>query len=66
MSAGIPITLLLVAGLLLAAGEVHSADVWIEHSAVKVLRDAVPTERKSADLCAARREWESFQIALKS
>ena len=68
MSAGIPITLLLAVELLLAAGEVRSADYdcWVEHSATKVLRDAVPTERKSADLCAARREWESFQIALRS
>lgn len=43
-------------------------EVWVEHSAVKLLRTAEPPQqcRREADLCAARREWESFQLALRS
>lgn len=56
--------------LLLCAGSVRAEgySLWVEHSATKVLRDAVPGEapRTAADLCAARRECESFQIALRA
>jgi hypothetical protein len=43
-------------------------DLWVEHSAVKLLRDAKPPAKPatSATLYAARREWESVQIALRS
>ena len=42
--------------------------MWVEPATKKVLRDALPSnvEPPSANLCAARNEWESFQICLRS
>jgi len=66
-----PLLMLIVPVLLLAAGTASRAegyDIWVEHSALKIMRDAAPTKKSaaSAELFAARREWESFQIALRA
>lgn len=62
---------LITSALLVSAATASRAsdcDLWVEHSAVKVLRDAARPAKasSSARLNAARREWESFQIALRS
>lgn len=67
-----PALLLTLALVLLLAiegtGRTEGYSLWVEHSAAKVLRDAQSPEKppKSAELFAARGEWESFQIVLRA
>ena len=54
--------------LLAATTDRTGYDIWVEHPAVKVLRDASKPEKAltSAQLFAARREWESFQLVFRA
>ncbi len=48
-------------------GQVYAeCDVWIVTETTRVLRDASPTDQSSANIKAAKNEWESFQILLRS
>ncbi|MDH7482766.1 MAG: DUF6067 family protein [Armatimonadota bacterium] len=60
--------LLLMILLGTASATTNEYRLWIEPSAKKILQDALPSEQapSAADLCAARNEWESFQICLRS
>jgi hypothetical protein len=40
--------------------------VWTETSTERVLRSGLPRGKKTVELAAARNEWESFQILLRS
>ena len=67
MSPHILVVLTLFILVFAAGARASDYSLWIEPSATKVLRDAKPSAKApaGADLCAARNEWESFQICLR-
>jgi hypothetical protein len=63
----IPILHLIPAAVLLAALNAHAAcQVWTCRDTLHVLRDAPAGTTQTVALAAARNEWESFQILLRS
>lgn len=49
------------------AGQLQAeCNVWTVTNTTRVLRDAAPGDQSSAKLAAAKNEWESFQILLRS
>jgi hypothetical protein len=47
-------------------GAAGALRIWTVVETRRVLRESSPEEWRPAKLCAARREWESFQILLRS
>jgi hypothetical protein len=62
-----PRFLLLVLAFIVAGREARADwHVWTVTETRRVLRDAAPEDRPAVKLAAARNEWESFQILIRS